>query len=346
MKKIIALGCVLAIFAAAISGCSASQSKYDSAAGVASSQAAAAPAMESPSFGGAEMAKEYDEAGVEMADMAEDSGTSLQSLQNVSTEERKIILNVELRMQTLSFDTGVEEIPAIAKGFEGYVQDSYVEGKSLYQDRGSRTASFTIRVPVEKLDAFVDALGGKFNIVFKQQSEKDITDSYYDTKARLTSLEIQEKQLLEMLKQSAELEYLLQVRRELANVQYEIDSLTGAMKRMDSQVSMSTVTAALEEVVEYVQVENVPVTFGQRVSHTIQNSWLSFVKFGQGAVLSAIMMVPFLIVLAIVLLLIALPLRARRKRKKQRMQAQPAQPPLYTIQPPPDSTPKNDDHIE
>lgn len=238
-------------------------------------------------------------------------------------DSRKIIKTVNLQLQTLEFDKGVSSIPEIAESFGGYVQDSYVQGRDMYNERGTRDANFTIRIPSEKLDAFVNSIGGTFHVTSKSQNSQDVTDTYFDSQARLDALTIQEQRLISMLEGATELEYMLQVEKELMNVRYEIESLTASLNRLDSQVSLSTVMIFLSEVVKLDPVENVPITFGERISRAFSESWENFFDFSQGFAVGFVHSLPFLLVLAVIVIVIVLIIKAISKKtaaKRAKMQ--------------------------
>ena len=244
-------------------------------------------------------------------------------------DARKIIQNARLQIQTLSFDSGVAFITGAAEGFGGFVERSSVSGLDMYSERGARTATFTLRIPAENLDAFIHSLGGSdFNIISREQYSDDITAHYYDSRARLNSLKIQEERLLSMLETAAELEYLLQVEKELMNVRYEIESLTSALRRMDSSVQLSTVDVTLFEVIKYDHVKDVPATFGERISRAFSSSIENFSDFAQGFVIFIVSVFPFLILIGVITLIIVYFVRRSDKRIKKRLaQQQPPQAP-------------------
>ena len=62
-----------------------------------------------------------------------------------------------------------------------------------------------------------------------------------DVEARLASLEAQRESLNAMLAQAQDVETLLAVQRELADVQYEIESYTAQKRTYDDQIAYSTV---------------------------------------------------------------------------------------------------------
>ena len=235
-------------------------------------------------------------------------------------DARKIIKNARLTIQTVSFDSGIEYISGAVGRFGGFIERSSVSGRDMYSERGMRTASFTIRVPAENLDAFVGSLGGNdFNIISNEQYVDDITERYYDSQARLNSLRIQEERLLSMLEGATDLETLLLVEKELMNVRYEIESLTSALRRMDNSVRLSTVDISLFEVVKYEPVRDVPVTFGERISRAFSDSVTSFTAFTQGFIVFIVATFPFLILLGLIVFIIVFCVRRSGKKRAAKM---------------------------
>lgn len=307
--------------------------------------AAEAP-MTAPAAPGGEYARDavYDDAEMDIMDEYEEMETAAQeagtadtgasagagAVQNASTANRKIIITVDLGLETTEFDLGTEQIEAIAESLGGYVQDSYVEGANMHEKYHNRSANYTVRVPTGQLGDFLDQMGAQYNVLYRQRSTNDISAQYFDTEARLQSLRIQEERLIALLKESADLEYLLQVERELANVLYQIESITSSLKRMDDSVDLATITIRLQEVSAYddTQVRPAPLTFRERASATLKDSWTAFLNFCQNLLLICVALLPFLPLFAVIGLLIWLVVRIRRKRRAKQ---QPLPPHATTV---------------
>jgi len=231
--------------------------------------------------------------------------------------ERKIIKNADLSMETMEYDGAYGRISEITEGFGGYIESSSIEGESLYnQQRGyksDRFARFTVRVPAEQLYNYINALSEEFNITNKSESANDISDQYYDTAARLSNLEVQEKRLLELLEQAGQLADLLEIERELANVRYEIETLTASLKRMDSKVSYSTVNIALQEVFEYKEKVTPPRTFADRIMDAFEGSADNFLDFCEDLLIAVIYAAPMLLFFAVIILAVIFVIRLIRK---------------------------------
>jgi len=314
-KIIAALSAFLLI--AAFTGCSAGVSqnstRMDAAYpeyGMASSMAPAAANIESVMN---DVAYEED---MEYTDAETVIGSGEITANLVNALNRKVIRTFNLTMQTLEFENSIKMIETTTSEYNGFMENSNIQGRSMFDKYNTRRADFTLRIPSEKLDTFVAFMEENFNITYKHQSGDDITDRFFDTEARLKTLKIQEERLLKMLEQSGELEHLLQVERELSNVRYEIESFTSTLLRMQNQVSLSTVYLSIEEVVEYTPIESVPVTFAEEIEQTFRDSGRALVSFMKGSVLAIIWMLPLIFITAAVVIVIFAVTRKKRKAKK------------------------------
>lgn len=246
-----------------------------------------------------------------------DMGEAGEMVKQISADDsRKIVITMDLTLQTMEFDKSIDDIESVMNEYDGYMEDSYVQGSGIDDDYYQRSANYTLRIPEADLEDFLSTVEEQFHVVSRRRSATDISDNYYDTEARLKSLRIQEERLLEMLETAGELEYLIQVQTALADVQYQIDSTTSALQRMQKQVSMSTVYIYLQEVTKYESTPEAPVTFTQRISYALGDSWDSFLEACQNFVIGLLMALPYLIIVAILLTVVIVISRRNRKRRK------------------------------
>lgn len=329
-RKLVCIFAAALVFALPLAGCGASKNAASDTAASPSAPAAGTLRGEAgyPAPMPVEEPEEYEEPQMDDVDYDDDYANPLtaggggllpEDGQTIAGQPQKIVYTVNLSLETVSFDEAVGQIDEMAGEVGGFVQDSYVEGTNLSQKYYARSADFTVRVPADRLDEYVKMLESAFHVVYKQKSSSNITGSYYDAQSRLNSLRVQEERLMAMLKESAELKYLLEVQRELADVQYQIDSLLSSLNRMDSSVSLSTVIIRLQEVNTYGddQPVNAPTTFGERSQETLGDSWNRFVSVCQGILLALIALIPFLPLIAVVLIVVLLVLRRRRRKNSE-----------------------------
>ena len=239
-------------------------------------------------------------------------------------DTRKIIKNVSLNLETKEFDKALTDLVSMTESAGGYVESSYVTGKSYsdYSGTVTRSATYTLRVPAAGLDAYVTALSGSFNVLSRQESSTDITDSYFDAQARLDSLVTQEERLLAMLEKAEDLEYMLQLEDKLSQVRYEIESYSSTLQRYDKSVAMATINVSLQEVVEYQKIVEKPKTFGERLYNSFSDSWADFVDGFQDFAVGLVYALPTLLVLAVIIFVAALLIvRAVKRGNRRRAEA-------------------------
>jgi len=235
-----------------------------------------------------------------------------------SSDSQKIIKTGSITIESKEFDTAVEDIKQILSGKGGYIASSDITGSSVYADKTARRASFTLAVPADKFEAFLDEVSGKFNVLYKNTNSQDITDTYYDTKSRLNSLITQEERLLSMLETADKLDYMLQLESRLSEVRYEIEKYNSMLQRYDKQVAYSSVSLVLREVVEYTKIVEEPKTFGERLTSALKGSWNNFLDGGEDFLVWLIYALPGLIIFLLIILVIVLIISGAVKKSKRK----------------------------
>jgi len=205
-------------------------------------------------------------------------------------------------METLNFDEAVAHILNNTNTAGGYVQTSNISGKSIQANsyEESRRGEFILRIPKAKFDNFMLGIGDLGSITSQQISSEDVTTAYFDTQAHLKSLNIQEERLLELLKKTGELKDIIVLEKELSSVRYEIESLTGNLKKWDNLIDFCTLNINLREV--YKIKEN-PISFGDKIANGFIDSVKSLMDLGKGLVVILSICIPYFVILCIMLLI-------------------------------------------
>ena len=164
-------------------------------------------------------------------------------------------------------------------------------------DSGSRYAHYEFRIPAEQYSTFLAAADGAGNVTQKSESVQDVTAQYVDVEARLASLEAQRESLNAMLAQAQDVETLLAVQRELADVQYEIESYTAQKRTYDDQIAYSTVQVTVHEVR---RVTENPQSFASRLGAAFRSGWYGLGQGVQSLAVGLAAVLPTLLVLAVV----------------------------------------------
>lgn len=300
-KRYLAFLLLLAMLAGLAAGCSAKNQAPEAAApnGGFSSQIAG-DAMESP--------EEWDNADAPMAEPSETPG-ALEPEQTAAQTERKIIRNADFSMETLSYDETIQGIQALAEQSGGYVESSQTTGPGAAEDYyQARWASFTLRIPAQGLDSFAESLAQYGSVTDSHFYTDEVTDYYYDTEAHLKSLQLQEQRLLEILSKADTLSDVVALENSLAEVRYQIESLQGSLRRLDSLIALSTVNISVQEVYEYSPEQGRAKGLGERIAAEFSRSTTAirraaedFIVFFLGNILT-ILPALALLILAVILL--------------------------------------------
>ena len=239
--------------------------------------------------------------------------------------ERKIIRKVTMSCETKSFDAATEHILDTLAHYGGYVEASSVNGTGYRDnDRGdsARYATYTLRIPAENLDAYLDALrvGETIRVIKQTSGSHEITGTYYDIASRIATLETERDALRQMMTgftDYSDIEAMLSVQERLYNVIEEIEALKTQLNIYDDQVDLSTIELSLNEV--YTYTEAATPSFGERIGEAFAESWQNFASGCQNFAVNFISSLPTLLVLGVIAALaVILGLKAVRKYKRKR----------------------------
>ncbi|MHB1483202.1 MAG: DUF4349 domain-containing protein [Saccharofermentanales bacterium] len=235
---------------------------------------------------------------------------------NESLTDRKVIFTASIEIETIEYEKSIAALDKMIDEYEGYIQESNVETGTPYQSSSVlRTATYTIRIPADKFKSFLSKTGRIGNIILNNSKGEDVTDTYFDTKAHIESLAIQEDRLLELLKKATLLKDILDLEDRLSQVRYEIEQLTGNLNELSSLAALSTVNIKISEV-EIITVPE-PEGFWAEVSTTFSKSINALVNTLRVFSLILVALSPFILTLALILLVVFIIYRYYMNRKKK-----------------------------
>ena len=175
----------------------------------------------------------------------------------------KKIYRATLELQTLEFEKANEDISKLIEQVGGWVEQKDV---STYSS-SYRSAYYTVRVPVAEFESFCAGVGELCRVTYSTSSAEDISESYYDTKARLETAQIKLERLQELLKDADNMADIITIESAISDTEYQIDALSGTLRSYDSLVDYATVSLNLSEVYRLSGTEDAPRTFGEKLSN-------------------------------------------------------------------------------
>ena len=229
------------------------------------------------------------EANANLAGNWDDGGQGASSNAQAQLIERKIIKTVNYRIQ-------VKEVDASTKKVEQLVEEQggYISGMNLNNSSYEISNEITIRVPQEKLETLLDAIG-KEAIYTNYRSERanDVTEEFVDLEIRLNTKKEVRDRYIDILRNKAKtVEDVLNAEEKIRVIQEEIESVEGRLKYLSNQVSLSTVNLTIYQRVKYSPQPDVyHESFGSRVLSKLKGGW----ELLQGIVLFLINIWPLLI---------------------------------------------------
>lgn len=228
---------------------------------------------------------------------SQDQSGSGADLGDIFESQHKIIYTGDVVMESLTFDETVGSIQSYVNGLGGYAESSYIEGRRITETTRPprRTASFTFRIPQQRFHGFTEGLKEYGNVLSSSTHGENITERYFDTEARLTSLRIQEERVLSLLERADDIENVLRIESELTNLRYQIESLTGSLQKWDNLVQFSTIRVEIREV-DQITTDPDATSWSEEISEAFKDSILAVIRTLQNLVILLITILPFVIV--------------------------------------------------
>ena len=190
MRKRIFVGFLAAAALFSLTACGGSGDSGSTAASVGEIEPSAPSAMEdsvSYDYGAAESEYGYgSQAG---------SGSALQNA--------KMILTADLELETTEFDPAAEGLSRLTEEMGGYFETSKIQGG------GNRWASYTVRIPAENFNLFLEKAGELCHLTYRVTGQENITEQYYDTEGRFKTRRTKQERLLTLLEKAETMEDIL-----------------------------------------------------------------------------------------------------------------------------------------
>ncbi len=283
-------------------------------------------AVEAPMAESQEEAYALDESGKSYTDSAIDTG---------ATVDRLVIRNANLVIVVLQPDKALLDIQQMAETLTGYVVDSNLYKRSLYDGSQVFEAAITVRVPAEKLDIALTQIKGlvedpKTDIVSENVTGQDVTKEYTDLESRLRNLESASEQLEKIMDSATKPADVLEIFNQLKSVNEEIELVKGQMQYYTESAAMSAINVTLQakETIEPVTIAGwSPEGIARDALQSLINvyQWIATVVIQFG-----IICLPVLLPVGVVVFFIVKAIRRTRRNKKAEAKAalpQEPQPP-------------------
>lgn len=310
-RKFTALMSTVLLLLTALTACGGSSGDYSASRSYDYTEAAEEPMWDADEnfsyYGGS------DYASAKSAAAPEAMGPTPSPSSSTPTEARpqKLIRTAELTMETTTFQETADALADLTNRLGGYFSDS----TSGERGESSRWASYTIRVPVNNFQTFLDQASKLCHETRHHISQQDISERYYDTAGRLKTQNIKLQRLQALLEKATNMEDIITIQSAISETEQAIDELSGTLRHYDNQVDYSTIQVSLEEVYRFSNVPETPKSYGSLLASAFVEGLTDFAEWLEDITVSLAYSWPWLALIA--LLAFAIVKINRRRRQKR-----------------------------
>ena len=238
------------------------------------------------------------------------------SIEAPAEKNEKIIKTVELWVETKEYDAYISSLTASVSTLGGYVEMSSADFGNGYSS--NRYATYTVRIPADKLGSFISSAGENGTITNKTESQQNVTLEYVDLESRIEAYKTEKQTLTNLLEKAASLENVLAIQERLSEVNYQIESYTSKLKVLENRVSYSMVTLRINEVERVTEAEP---TVWSRIKNEFADNLDGLVDWVKDLVVSVIGGIPVILpaaaVIAVAVIILRKLIKKRRAKKNQ-----------------------------
>lgn len=192
--------------------------------------------------------------------------------------DKKIIKTASLRLEVKDFNSYSDKVRKTVKQFGGYIAQ---EEQNLSEEKTETIMS--VKVPVAQFEDLMNGLPNTDSKILERKiTSEDVTGQVIDTKSRLEAKKQMRLKYLDFLKQSKNMEEVLQVQGEINIIQEEIEAAAGRISYLSNQSAYSTINLTFyQPLAGYTPADEKP-GFGSRIAASFKTgaSWLAELFIG------------------------------------------------------------------
>ena len=261
----------------------------------------------------------YDGSGDEWKAEVREFGLGAPAEPEATTEEpredrlasAKMVYTASIQAETQDYDACTAALEDLVDRLGGYLE--YASSDS--RGDGSRSASYTVRVPAKEFRGFLKTVGEISHVTSQDQNAENISERYYDTESRLETQKTKMERLQALLSKAENMEDIIDLENAISETEYQIEQLTGSLRHYDSLVDFATIDVRLREVLRLTTVEEAPPTFGSRLGNAFTDGLRGFGDFLQDVAVYLAYNWTWMVLLALVILLVV---KLSKRRQAQR----------------------------
>ncbi|MRI86154.1 DUF4349 domain-containing protein [Aerococcaceae bacterium WS4759] len=229
-----------------------------------------------------------------------------------TTDAQALIHTATVQMQTVTYDETKAALMALIEDSSAQVQyqDEY---NQTYYDYATNTQSqdrlytlaLTLRIPQDDFDSLLTALtnGDIAEVTSTSRGSQDVTTSVRDLDIRVESLNARIERLTELLNEAESITDIIEIQNSLDEAIVERDQLLAEQQYLNDQVSRSTITVSLKEVLELGDGVTRQRSFWDELVKALSETGYRAIDVLQQGILTLVFLLPYLLFLVILYLI-------------------------------------------
>ena len=195
-----------------------------------------------------------------------------QQSESAETIDRKLVKRGDIRFETADVNKTKSLIVQAVRELNGYISnDTVVDHSDQIEHK------LTIRVPADNFDLLLQNISesvDKFDS--KNIHVLDVTEEFIDVQSRIKTQKELQARYTELLNQAANVSEMLDIEREIGNLQTRIESAEGRMRYLNDRIAFSTLIVAYYE---SIAIDESRFSFSSQFMVGIKSGWELFLWF-------------------------------------------------------------------
>ena len=235
---------------------------------------------------------------------------------NPADLSEKKIRTVTMSLECKNLDSAEKELKERVKTQGGYIESEDYSALSDWND--VKTMNFTIRIPKEKVDDFLDFLNGEGRIISKSENLEDVRLQYRDAKNHIKALETEQERILALMDKAETVDQLIALENRLTEIRYQLDSYHSEVLDYDNRVNFSTIYLDLRESINGKIHDTGSYSFFDQVRDGFIRNLIGIRGFFATIALFSLVFIPQILLVILFILGIVFLNKKLNKRKKEK----------------------------
>jgi predicted component of type VI protein secretion system len=148
-----------------------------------------------------------------------------------------IVRNGDLTLESTDHERTMQSITNLVTANGGYVSNQ----STRHTDDAKIFSELTVRIPVEHFDSVLSAIKKTGSeVVSENISAEDQTKRYYDLEGHFAAKRLEMTQMQDLMKSAKSMTDIITIKKEILDLQADIDDIEGMTKQIANEVSYST----------------------------------------------------------------------------------------------------------